>query len=470
MTEKFDLIVIGGGTAGLVASGFAAQLGIKTALIERDVIGGDCTWTGCMPSKALLKAAKMAHSVRAGDKFGILAQPPQVDMGRVRAYVRSVVEHIYAEETPEKITAKGIQVVIGEARFADPHTIRVGDRTLSARRFIITTGARPRVPNLPGLDRVAFHTSRTIFDNDRLPRHLIVMGAGPVGMELAQAYARFGAQVTLIDTAMLPRDEPEVAQVMAKIYQREGVRFVPSRVASVDQRGEQINAVLENGETIHGDMLLVAVGRQPNVESLDLAKAGVDYSADGITVDPYLRTSARHIFAAGDCTGGPHFTHYAGFQGAQAVRNALLPGQSRQIVGDLLPWVTFTEPEIAHVGLSEAQAREQHGDGVMVHHDELDTADRAVCEDDIEGFIKIVYKGHGDLLGVTIVAGRAGEMITEFVLAMKHGLNLRALVATMHPYPTYSDIVHRTLNNLSQKELLNTFSGKALKMAAAIFN
>jgi pyruvate/2-oxoglutarate dehydrogenase complex dihydrolipoamide dehydrogenase (E3) component len=470
MTEKFDLIVIGGGTAGLVASGFAAQLGIKTALIERDVIGGDCTWTGCMPSKALLKVAKMAHSVRAGDKFGILAQPPQVDMGRVRAYVRAVVEHIYAEETPAKIAAKGIEVVMGEARFSDPHTVRVGERVLTARRFIIATGARPRLPNLPGLDRVSFHTSRTIFDNDRLPRHLIVMGAGPVGMELAQAYARFGAQVTLIDAAMLPRDEPEVAEVMVRLYQREGVRFVPSLMASVDSRADQISAVLENGETINGDMLLVAVGRQANVESLDLAQAGVDYSADGITVDPYLRTSARHIFAAGDCAGGPHFTHYAGFQGAQAVRNALLPGQSRQIVGDLLPWVTFTEPEIAHVGLSEAQAREKYGHGVKVFHYDLATADRAVCDDDIEGFIKIVYKGYGDLLGVTIAAARAGEMITEFVLAMKHGINLRSLVATMHPYPTYSDIVHRALNNLSQKELPNTFSGRLLKVAAAIFN
>lgn len=465
--DAYDLVVVGGGAAGLVASGVGGKLGLKVALVEREALGGDCTWTGCMPSKALLKVARMAHAARSGAKYGIHTPQPDVDMRQVRAYVRQVVERIYAAETPEEFSKYGVEIILGEGRFLDPHTLQVGERALRAKRIILATGARPFVPAITGLGRVPFHTTRTIFDNEVLPQRLLVIGAGPAGVELSQAYARLGAQVFLIDQHLLPRDEPEVTPVMHKILEREGVCFVQGKVTEARRVGDEIRLQLDAGGEACGDMLLITTGRIPNVESLDLDKAGVAYTPQGIIVDSALRTSVKHIYAVGDCIGGPFYTHRSGFQGAQAARNAIFPGGSAGM-SDLLPWVTFTDPEVAHVGLTEAEARQLHGERVKTYFFSLEHGDRAVTDDDTEGFIKIVYKGSDDLLGVTIVAARAGEMLTEFSLAMKHGLGLRKITSTIHAYPTYSDVVHKAVSQLNVDELFAGWTGKALKRAVSI--
>ncbi|MDX1991372.1 MAG: FAD-dependent oxidoreductase [bacterium] len=465
MEDRYDLIVIGGGAAGLVASGFAGLVDVKVALIEREHLGGDCTWTGCMPSKALLKVAKNAHAARSGAKYGIHTGDVKVDMRQVRDYVQGVVQKIYQAETPEEFAKRGVDIILGEARFVDPHTVQVGEQVLSAKRFIIATGARPYIPPIEGLGGVPFRTSRSIFENDVLPPRLLIIGAGPIGMELAQAYARFGSEVFLIDNHLLSKDEPEVVQVMGHIFEREGVCFVKGQVASARMRGGEIVLTLEDGTRIPGDMLLVATGRVANVEALHLDKAGVACSSNGIQVNEQLRTNVKHIYAVGDCVGGPFYTHRSGYHAVSAARNALFPG-SASGTPDLLPWVTFTDPEVAHVGLTEAEARQKHGAAVKVHHFDLEHGDRAVTDDAADGFIKMVYKGRGDLLGVTIVAERAGEMLTEFTLAMKHGLGLSKIRNTLHAYPTYSDIVQKAVTQLEVDELVASPTGAILKQVA----
>ncbi|RME98696.1 MAG: FAD-dependent oxidoreductase, partial [Chloroflexi bacterium] len=344
----YDLVVIGAGSGGITAAQFAARLGVKVALVEKHRIGGDCTWTGCVPSKALLKIAKTAHAVRTASQVGIeTGGPPRVDMVAVRAAVRRAVTGVYRHETPEKLAAEGIEVLFGAAQFVDPHTLHASEQTLTAKKFIIATGAHPFIPPVPGLADVPYQTYLQIFNNQHLPEHLLVMGAGPIGVELAQAYRRLGARVTLVDVGLLPREEPEVAQVMGRVFAREGIEFVPGLVSEARQEGGQ-TVITVAGQEYRGDVLLVAVGRAPNVAGLNLTQAGVRATPNGIPVDDYLRTNVRHIFAAGDVIAGNYqFTHVAGWQGYKAVRNALLPGNERGVTG-VMPWTTFTEPEVAH--------------------------------------------------------------------------------------------------------------------------
>ncbi len=463
MSERYDVIVIGGGSAGLTASVFGGEMGKKVALIEREHIGGDCTWSGCMPSKALLKIAKVAHSARTAQAFGISAAEPTVDMPAVRAHIRAIIAEVYQHETPAAIARRGVEMILGEARFLDAHTIQVNDRQLSAKKFVIATGGRAAVPPIPGLGAVPFKTNADLFENDRLPRHLLIMGAGPIGMEMAQAYVRLGAQVTVVGDQVMPRDEPEAVDVLRRVLTREGVMIIESLVTEVRQSGDEITLVLKNGQAVGGDMLLVAVGRVPNIEALALPKAGVQFTKQGIPVNDHLQTNLPHIYAVGDVTTGPKFTHYAGFQGSIAGRNMLLPIGKGNGHEEILPWVTFTEPEVAHVGLTEAQARTKHGAAVKVFMFPMGEGDRAVTEGDTDGFIKLVYRGSSELLGATVVAERAGEMITEYTLVIAKKLSARGLVGVMHPYPTYSDIAKKALSNLLVHELLNGTSGRLLK-------
>jgi pyruvate/2-oxoglutarate dehydrogenase complex dihydrolipoamide dehydrogenase (E3) component len=374
--HDFDLVIIGAGSGGLTAAGFAARLGAKVGLIEKNRIGGDCTWTGCIPSKALLKAAKMAHEARTASRFGVCVNPPAVDMPSVRAYVRKAIEQVYRVESPEESRKQGIDVIEAAARFNDASTILAGDRAIRSKAFLITTGARPHIPPIAGLHSVPFLTYQQIFDNDRLPRRMIVVGGGPIGMEMAQAYQRLGAQVTVIADRLLPKDEPEVRQAIQRVLEYEGVQFLWGRAESAHTEGDEI-VVATDREEARADLLLVASGRRPAVVGLDLEKAGVKYSERGIPVDDRLRTNVKHIYAAGDVAGGYQFTHLAGWQAFQAARNALLPGSSSGLT-DLVPWVTFTDPEAAHIGLTEEQARAKFGDDVEVRRWELSRTDRAV--------------------------------------------------------------------------------------------
>jgi pyruvate/2-oxoglutarate dehydrogenase complex dihydrolipoamide dehydrogenase (E3) component len=459
--SSYDLAIIGAGSGGLIGAAFAVQLGAKTALIEKSRIGGDCTWTGCVPSKALLKAAKVAHEVRNATGYGITTAPPVIDMRRVRDYVQSAIREVYQYETPEELQRSGVDVIMGPAHFLDPHTVQAGQRTVRANAFLITTGGHAFVPPIRGLDQVRFITYEQIFENDHLPRTLTVIGGGPIGMEMAQAYQRFGSAVTIIGEQVLPKDEPEARNVIRRIFEQEGVRFVIGRADAVRSDAEQIVVSAAEAET-RSEMLLVAAGRRPTVLDLDLEKAGVSYSEKGITVDDRLRTNVKHIYAAGDVIGGYQFTHFAAWQAFQAVRNALLPGHGSGSAS-VVPWVTYTDPEVAHAGLTEDQARKEFGNDVEVHRWPMKKVDRAVCENDVEGFIKIVTKKGGVVVGAAIVAGRAGEAISELVFAIKNGWRLKDIAGAIHAYPTYSTAIQQLAAEATITQLLSGTQGRIIR-------
>ena len=437
----YDLIVIGAGSAGLVAARFARQIGLSVAMIERSRVGGDCTWTGCVPSKALLRAAGVAHSIRTANRFGLSVFEPQVDLRVVMQRIRSVIRGIYDTESPAALSGEGIEVIPGEASFTGPDSVSIDGRSLTARRFLVCTGASPVIPPLPGLDGVDYLTYETVWELDELPPSLAVIGAGAVGCELAQAFARLGSRVTLIEAAdrLLPLEDPEVSEVLSRRFTAEGIDLrVGAEARSVHRgRGTAVSIELSEGTDVIADALLVAVGRRPNVAGLGLETAGVKYSTGGIQVDRRLRTANKRIYAAGDVTGGPQFTHYAGWQGFMAVRNAFLPGNATAVFQHV-PRATFTDPEVAQAGMTEREAREQLGERAEVAHWPLDEVDRALTDGETEGFVKAVHQPNGRILGATIVAARAGEMVHEWTLAIDKGLKLGDFAQSIHVYPTYS--------------------------------
>ena len=354
--DGYDLVVIGAGSAGLVAADFAARFGARVLLIEKDRIGGDCTWTGCVPSKALLHAASLAHQSRVASHLGIRVGGVEVDFPAVMRQVRQAVARVYSFETPEQLAKRGVAVEQGQAHFLDQHSVAVGGRRIHGRSFVICTGAVPQRPSLAGLDAVPYLTYEEVFELDELPDGLLVLGGGPVGVELAQAFARLGSHVTLLEkeSRLLSAADPEAGVVLARVLAAEGVT-IETGFEAVDARDTGGEIVLSSKRArFAGDRLLVATGRRPDVEGLDLERAGVAYDERGVRADHNLKTSQSHIYAAGDVTGSFQFTHYAGWQGYAAARNALLPGSARGLA-ETVPWAVFTEPELAQVGLTEAQ-------------------------------------------------------------------------------------------------------------------
>ncbi len=471
MSEKYDLIVIGGGSAGLTAAGLAVQFEARVALVEKHRIGGDCTWTGCVPSKTLLKAARVAHEMRTADRHGLAPVEPEVDFNAVLAHVREVIADVYEEESPEALRADGIDVFLGSPRFLDPHTIAIDGTTLTAPHFLLATGAHPFIPPIDGLHSVDYLTYETVWDLQALPTHLLVVGGGPLGCEMAQAFRRLGSEVTMSVSRdrLLPRDEPAASRVLADVFASEGIGLhFHARAHSVRREGSSIQ-LTAGGEELVGDALLLAAGRLPNVEGLDLDQAGVTFSEQGIQVDDNLRTSQKHIYAAGDCVGSYQFTHYAGWQAAMAVRNALLPGASKGVT-DRVPWTTFTDPEVARIGMTESQAREQLGDAVGICDWPMERVDRARAEGDTAGFMKLVQRNDGTLLGATIVAGRAGEMIHEWVLALDRGLKVSDFGDVIHVYPTYSTAIMQAAAHIRVEQLLAGASGRIIRRLARLMH
>ncbi len=457
----YDLVVIGAGSAGLTAADFAVELGGKVALVEKYRVGGDCTWTGCVPSKALLQVAKVIKTANTAVSYGLTPSATKVDIKLIRTQIQRVIADIFQHETVDVLRGKGIDVLTGAAQFLDPHTIQVDGQTITSRHFIIATGAKPFIPPIFGLEAVPFHTYETIFDNDHLPGHLVVLGAGAVGVELSQAYRRLGAEVTLIDEQLLPVVEEDVRVVLHQVLADEGIKFGEGLVTAVTNPSPNEIEVVVDGSSIIGDMLLVATGRRPNIATLGLKQAGVAFSEQGIQVNDKLQTTANRIFAAGDCTGGFQFTHYAGWQGFQAVRNALLPGSAVGTM-DTVPWTIFSDPEIAQVGLTAAAAQNQY-ENVQITKQPLDRVDRAVTDQAVAGFIKIVHTENGRILGAAIVAPRAGEMINEFAIAMQHNLKIRDLAEAMHVYPSYGMGIQRLAAKQATGALLQSYVGKLLR-------
>jgi pyruvate/2-oxoglutarate dehydrogenase complex dihydrolipoamide dehydrogenase (E3) component len=434
-SDRYDLIVIGGGSAGLTAAGFAARIGAKV-LIAAEQLGGDCTWTGCIPSKALIRIARLAHNQLHAGTTGVRREV-NIDFPRVMAEVRAVIARVYSNETPEVLTTQGIDVAIGPVRFANGDAMEVGERLIGAKHFVICTGAAPHIPAIQGLEGVPYLTYESIFDLNRLPAKLIVVGAGPTGIELAQAFARLGSTVTVFDqgSSVLPEADPEAAETIKRRLQSEGVTVRLSAAVTQVISAEGRVSVDIGSSRLNADTLLVAAGRRPRIAGLDLGRAGVDVHDGAISVDKNLRTSNPHVYAAGDVTGGSQFTHYAGWQGYVAARNALLPG-AEEGVRPNVPWAVFTDPEVGQAGLSEAQARAQFTD-VKVHRLEIDRVDRAQTEDEREGFLKLITDTKGKLLGATTVSMAAGETINELALAIDRGLSVADLASTIHVYPTF---------------------------------
>ena len=460
---SYDFVVIGGGSAGLTAARFAARLGKRVAIVEAARLGGDCTWTGCVPSKALLRAARAAHDVRTAPMFGIEAGEPRAQWPAVMARVRSVIDRLYAAESPGALEAEGIHTFLAPASFIDPHRVTAGDAVIEGKRFLIATGARPSIPPIPGLDRADYVTYESVWDLEALPGRLLIAGGGPIGCELAQAFRRLGSRVTIFEAAgrILGNAEPEVSDLIARVLSAEGVEVkLGATIDAVSSTGGQ-PTVRVAGQEWTADTLLVATGRAPSVENLGLDNAGVEWSARGIQVDGALRTSQKHIYAAGDCTGGAQFTHYAGWQGFMAARNALLPGKARGILS-AVPWGVFTEPEVAQTGLAEAAARAQHGDSVSVTVWPLEASDRPVIDSGEAGFIKVVATKRGRLLGATIVGARAGEMIQEWTMAIRDRARLSDLALSPHIYPTYSMSTQQLAADAAVTGLLSGLSGKVI--------
>ena len=445
-TLKADLCVIGAGSGGLSVAAGAAQMGVRVVLVERDRMGGDCLNTGCVPSKSLIAAAHAAQAVRTSGRFGVNGHEPDIDFLKVRGHVRDVIAGIAPHDSVERFEGLGVTVLRAPARFTGPDEIEVGDTRVRARRFVVATGSSPYLPPIPGLGATPFLTNQTIFDLDARPDHLIVIGGGPIGTEMAQAHRRLGAAVTVLEHgSILPKDDPDAVAVVRRCLLAEGVTLREgAKVVRADQRGNGIAVTAEmDGAPVEiaGSHLLVAAGRRANVDGLGLDEAGIERTAKGITVDARLRTSNRRVFAIGDVTGGYQFTHMAAHHAGIVIRNVLLRWPAK-VDTRAVPWVTYTDPELAHVGLSEAQAR---GQGLDVGISTFDFAenDRARAERETEGFAKIVVGKRGTVLGATIVGRSAGELILPWVLAIGQGLGIGTMAGVIAPYPTLSEISKR---------------------------
>ncbi len=457
---RYNLVVIGAGTAGLVSAAGAAGLGARVALVERDFLGGDCLNVGCVPSKALIRAARAAADVRDAGAFAVEVPPgAQVDFSAVMERMRRLRASLSPNDSAQRFRGLGVDVFFGPAHFTGPDSVAVGGRTLRFRRAVIAAGARAARPDIPGLVEAGYLTNETVFSLTQLPRRLAAIGAGPIGCELAQAFARFGSEVSLIGNRLqvMPREDRDAAAIVEEAMRRDGVNLLlGAYVRRAEKQGADIVLHLERdgkpGE-VRADAVLVGVGRAPNVEGLNLEAAGVAYDAKrGVTVDDRLRTTNRRVFAAGDICSRYQFTHAADAMARVAIQNALfLPTAKASAL--TIPWCTYTDPEVAHVGLSEAEAKKQ-GVEVRTFADELSHVDRAVLDGETDGFVKVhVRAGTDRIVGATIVARHAGEMISTVTLAMTAGLGLGALAKTIFPYPTQAEAIKRVADAYNRTRL-----------------
>lgn len=448
MGDRYNLIVIGGGAGGLVVAAAASTLGARVALIDKaGRLGGDCLHFGCVPTKSLIRSAKVAHLARRGPEFG-LKTTVEVDFPAVMARMRGIVQHLEKNDSKERFEGLGVEVIFGAPRFVGPRTVEVAGRRLEGRKIVIATGSRPvRLP-IPGLAEAGAHTNETILSITGQPKRLFVLGGGPIGMEFAQFFQRLGTQVTVVEKMgqILPREEKELADTLETILKREGMDIVTCQgVERIENGagGKVVHAACE----IHGkrsfevDEILVSIGRAPNVEGLDLEKAGIAYDKKGIRVDDTLRTTNSHVYACGDVTGLYPFTHMAEYEAKTVIRNALFPGLG-SIRFKAVPWATFTDPELARCGLTEAEAKEQ-GHDVRVYRFSFEELDRAVIDGEAHGMVKLVCDAQGRILGAHVLGPEGGELIQELTFAMHHGCPVGNISEVVHIYPTLVQGIRR---------------------------
>jgi pyruvate/2-oxoglutarate dehydrogenase complex dihydrolipoamide dehydrogenase (E3) component len=466
----YNVVVIGAGTAGLVTAAGTAGLGGRVALIERNLMGGDCLNFGCVPSKALISSARLIQQIRESEKWGLEQQSPQFVFERVFERMRARRAKIAPHDSQERFESLGVDVFRGEARFVSAHEVQVNGQRLRAKNFVIATGSHAAIPKIEGIDSVPYFTNETIFDGlKKKTESMIVLGGGPIGCELAQAFCRLGTQVTIIQRGdqLLPREDRDVAEFLERRLINEGVRIimnVDARAVAISDRGKVALEFLDRPSsglaerTFFAHALLVAAGRAPNLRSLDLKSAGVDLSERGVRVSDYLQTSQQHIYAVGDVVGPFLFTHMADAQARVVVRNILMPFQflRQKMDYSVVPWCTYTDPEVARVGLSEKEAQRKN-----INYDlfivPLEDVDRAVVESEEAGFAKILaQKGSDKILGATIVAPHAGDLLHEFVLAMKAGIGLATIASTTHAYPTFAELARKAGDKYNRTRLTPT--------------
>jgi pyruvate/2-oxoglutarate dehydrogenase complex dihydrolipoamide dehydrogenase (E3) component len=436
----YDITIIGGGSGGLTAARLAQALGARVALIDKERLGGDCLHYGCVPSKSLIHVAKVAQQARHAAELGLAPAELQPDMAKVTEYVQAVIERA---SLAEKTYTEGVDVRLGAFEFKSKNEFTLNGVPLSSKSFIIATGSRPVVPKIEGLAETGFLSNEGAFDLMHLPATLTIVGGGPIGCELAQAFARLGSQVTIVQGAdrLLPREEPEVAQAIAETFTREGISVITgARMRRVRRDGGYKVVEAQQGDQqieVRGDEILIALGRSPNVEGLNLEAAGIAYDRKGITVDEYLQTSTKDIYAIGDVIGGYLFSHVAAYHAGTAVRNVLVPIKRSKVGYDALPWVTFTDPEAARIGMTEEEAMKKGP--VRVIRFPWSEIDRAQAEAETHGFIKLVLGAkNDDILGAHLVGAHSGELLAELALAVKYKLGLNAIFSTIHAYPTYT--------------------------------
>jgi pyruvate/2-oxoglutarate dehydrogenase complex dihydrolipoamide dehydrogenase (E3) component len=453
---KPDLCVIGAGSGGLSVAAAAAQFGVPVVLIEKGRMGGDCLNYGCVPSKALLAAARRADAVRTASTFGIDVIEAQVDHARVHDYVHGVIAAIAPNDSVERFTGLGVRVIEAQANFLDKNTVEAGRFLIRSRRFVVATGSSPVIPPIPGLDEVPYYTNETIFDVSERIQHLIVLGGGPIGMEIAQAHRMLGAHVTVIDAAtILGHEDPEAARIVIDRFTEAGIMLRPgTRVERVEKAVQGVGVhVGKQGETeiIKGSHLLVATGRKPTVKGLSLERAGIVFDARGIKVNSRLRTTNPRVYAIGDVVGGQQFTHLANYHAGIVIRNVLF--RMRAKVGAAIPRVTFTDPELAQIGLTEAEARTRYRRRIRILRWPYADNDRAQTEHVKHGFIKVITRTDGRILGCTIVGAEAGELIQFWVMALAKDMLIGDLTGLVLPYPTLSELSKRVAYTFYQPAL-----------------
>ena len=470
---KADICVIGAGSGGLTVAAGGAQMGAKVVLIEKGKMGGDCLNYGCVPSKAMLAAGHAAQAMREAGRFGITAVEPEIDFAAVHAHVRGVIDGIAPMDSQERFEGMGVQVIRDTARFTGPREVEAGGKRITARRFVVATGSTAAVPPIPGIEGVPVLTNETVFDLNVRPDHLIVIGGGPIGSELAQAHRRLGCRVTVLEMfSLLGRDDAEAADVVRRRMQTEGIEIREG--IAVKHVGGSAGAVIVTIETdgtsedIEGSHLLIAAGRKVNVDGLGLDEAGIAYTAKGIDVDARLRTTNKRVFAVGDVAGGYQFTHVAGYHGGIVLRNALfmLPARADH---DAVPWVTFTEPELAQVGLTDVQAKETLGDGIKVLRWPFAENDRAQAERNTEGFAKVVTDRKGRIVGATIVGPHAGELILPWVMAVSGKRKIGTMAGVIAPYPTLSEAGKRAAGSYYAPKLFSERTRKIVRFVQRWF-
>ncbi len=469
---EFDLVVLGAGSGGISSAILGRGLGKKVALIEKKKIGGDCTWFGCVPSKALIRAADVARTVNTMQSFGLFTEAPvELITGKVMKHVRSVREDIYKGETPEALEQMGISVFIGSPEFIDAHTVKVNEQVISAGKFIISTGSRAFIPQVKGLDDVPYLTNETIFEINVLPKSLTVLGGGPIGIELASALNLLGVKVRVLQRGkrILPRDDEELVDILHQSLVNNGVEILTGTEAlQCSKSVDGITVTVRNSDgdefEVTSESLLVATGRKVNVEGLGLENAGVDYSSRGVKVDRTLRTSTSNIYACGDIIGSYKFSHIAEYHAGIAVPNALLPlpFKRKAKYGNIV-WATFTHPELAHAGLTEKEARDQYGESITVYRYPYNKIDRARTDVADIGLGKFICDRKGKLIGIHILGERASDLLHEAQLAKTLNVPFHKIQSMIHIYPTYGDVVKRASNAAYAHRLSENFFVKLIR-------